>query len=154
MTSPAMPRGKLASIVWFPISLAIVLPVTSEVGAYHDPKPAPRPIAVVGSASHANAVTDALRRASAGGFVIHSTARPVVAAAEVRERRLAAAYVIGPISTLYVASGAAPLRARYIEGAIDATASRSGSRPPRFQRSRAPRVRRWGEPECSSSFSR
>jgi hypothetical protein len=122
---------KAASILWFPVFFAIVLPIAFEV-VYHQPEPHHIPIAVVANAKQVRLVTNALHRVDAGGFEVRRLPSTAAATKAVADRRDAAAYVGASAATLYLARAAAPLRASYLQGVFTTIASDSGRQPPRL----------------------
>jgi hypothetical protein len=120
----------IASILWFPIFFAIVLPIAFEV-AFHDPRPHNVPIAVVGNPGQASPLTHELHHVQAGGFALRQSDSPTRAAAAVRNRKLAAAYVAGNSNLLYLAPAASVIRANYIQGVFTTIAIKAGTQPPR-----------------------
>lgn len=126
-----MLRTRIASILWYPVVFAVLLPVTFGV-VYHQPKPHRVPIAVVGSAAITAPVAVQLRRAGAGGFLFRQIGSPGTAVAAVRDRQIAAAYIPRPEPTVFVARAAAPLRASYLQNVFTRIALNSGRPPPRW----------------------
>jgi hypothetical protein len=127
---PHISWKRIASIMWFPVFFAIVLPITFEV-VYHDPKPRDVPIAVVGTANEVQMLAGELHRADPCGYDVRAIA-PATAAAVVTERKVTATYVAGAVPTLYVARAAAPLRATYLQGVFASIAAAGGTSPPRL----------------------
>ncbi|HET7048677.1 MAG TPA: hypothetical protein VFI54_10460 [Solirubrobacteraceae bacterium] len=126
-----MSRARIASILWYPVVFAVLLPVTFGV-VYHQPKAHRVPIAMVGTAALTAPVAAQLQRAGAGGFLFRQFGSPGAAVAAVRDRQVAAAYVPGPASTVFVARSAAPLRASYLQNVFTRIALTSGRQPPRW----------------------
>jgi hypothetical protein len=122
---------RVATILWFPVFFAIVLPVTFQV-VYHQPKPHHIQIGVVGSAGQVELVASELNHVSAGGFAVRAYRSTPVAMAAVAHRKVAAAYVGGPSSTLYVARVASALRASYLQGVFTTLAIDASKPPPRL----------------------
>jgi hypothetical protein len=121
---------RIVSILWFPLFFAIALPVTFEA-VYHQPQPHNVPIAVVGTARQVSLTTGELHHVDPGGFDVRPLPSAAAAAAAVRGRRAAAAYVDrGPVATVYLARAAAPIRASYLQGVFTRIAGRTGHQPP------------------------
>jgi ABC-type multidrug transport system permease subunit len=125
---PTWPRT--ASILWFPIFFAIVLPITFET-AFHNPRPHNVAIAAVGTPSQVSALTAALHRVSPNGFDVRTLPSPAAAGAAVRSRAVAAAYVAGSPSDLYLAPAASAIGANNILGIFTTMALKAGTPPPR-----------------------
>jgi hypothetical protein len=121
---------RVASILWFPIFFAIVLPIAFEV-AFHDPRPHNVAIAVVGNPSRVSLLTDELHRVSTDGFDVRRLDSAAAAAAAVRGRKVAAAYLAGNPGVIYLAPAASAIGANYIQGAFTGIAAKSGTQPPR-----------------------
>lgn len=126
-----MSRARIASILWYPIVFAVLLPVTFGV-VYHQPKPHRVPIAMVGNPGVTAPVAAQLQRAGAGGFQFRQFGSRRAAVAAVRDRQIAAAYVPGPAPTVFVARAAAPLRASYLQNVFTRIALTTGRQPARL----------------------
>lgn len=127
---PHMPWQRVASILWFPVFFAVVLPVTFET-AFHQPTPHNIPIAVAGRPAQVRLVTGELERVRAGGFDVRRTPSAAVAISAVLDRTAAAAYIAGSTGTVYVARAASAIRASYLQGVLTRIAAATGKRPPR-----------------------
>jgi hypothetical protein len=125
---PTWPR--VASILWFPIFFAIVLPITFEV-AFHDPRPHNVAIAAVGNPSQVSLLSDDLHRVSPNGFDVRTLHSPAAAAAAVRSRKVVAAYLAGNPSVVYLAPAASAIGANDIQGVFTTMAIKAGTPPPR-----------------------
>lgn len=106
---------RAASILWFPVLFAILLPVAFEV-AFHQPTPHRIPVAVVGNAEQVRRLTIRLRRVVPGGFVVRQSGSAAAASAAVGHRQVAAAYVAETsAAALYVARAASAIRANDLQ---------------------------------------
>lgn len=130
-STPLATARHIASILWFPFLFAIALPLVFEV-AFHAPQPHKVPIAVVGSASQAEALSSQLHGVSSGGFRVEQFASKTAAMSAVRNRDLAAAYVDPSAAqpVLYVARAASSIRASYLQGVFTQLAQKGGTSPP------------------------
>jgi hypothetical protein len=126
---PHIAWPRVASILWFPVFFAIVLPLTFET-AFHQPTPHNISIAVAGSRYQVRLVTGELGRVRAGGFEVWPSPSATAAAAAVRNRTAAAAYVAGSTGTVYVARAASAIRASYLQGVFTRIATEAGAQPP------------------------
>jgi hypothetical protein len=89
------------------------------------------PIAVVGTASQIRTVTEDLGHLDPSGFQVRPASSPDDAAAQVRNRTVAAGYVAGTrAATLYVATAASFIRASYVEGVFGRIAAQARTAPP------------------------
>jgi hypothetical protein len=120
---------RVASILWFPVFFAIVLPVTFLV-AFHLPTPHEDPIAVVGSPNQARLIANGLHRVRADGFDVRQSPSTATATAAVRDREADAAYVAGATGTVYVARAASAIRANYLQATFARIAAQNGKQPP------------------------
>jgi hypothetical protein len=119
------------SFLWFPVLFAIVLPITL-LTAFHRQNPHHMPIAAVGTSSQLRTLAVELEHINPTGFRVIPTASPSTAAAEVRNRSVAAAYVAGsPSASLYVATAASFIRASYLEGVLGRIAAETRTAPPK-----------------------
>jgi hypothetical protein len=126
---PHVPRQRVASILWFPVFFAIVLPLTFEA-AFHQPTPHNIPIAVVGTPGQVKLVTGELNRVRRGGFDVRQSGSAAAATTAVRDRTDAAAYVAGSTGTVYVARAASAIRTSYLQGVFTRIAAETGNQPP------------------------
>ena len=127
---PHIPWQRIASILWFPVFFAIVLPLTFEA-AFHQPTPHNMPIAVVGSRNQVRLVTGELDRVRLGGFDVRQSPSAAAATTAVRDRTAAAACVTDSTRTVYVARAASAIRASYLQGVFTRIAAETGQQPPR-----------------------
>ncbi|HEX4531795.1 MAG TPA: hypothetical protein VIA11_20585 [Acidimicrobiia bacterium] len=129
--SPLATGPRIASIMWFPFLVAIALPLIFEL-AFHAPQPHQVPIAVVGSIRQVESVVRELHDIRPGGFDVDQTRSQAEAVAAVRDRQVAAAYVVtgqpGPV--LYLARAASATRASYLQGVFGQLAVHTRARPP------------------------
>src|ERR1700733_6237072 len=111
-STPFATGRHIASILWFPFLLAIALPLVFEL-AFHAPQPHQVPIAVVGSASQVETMSNDLRAVNSGGFRVEQVRSETAAVSAVRNRDVAAAYVEATASqpVFYVAKAASAIRA-------------------------------------------
>lgn len=119
---------RVASVLWFPVFFAIALPLTFQF-AYNHATPHDVPVAVVGSTNDVRLLADELHRVQAGGFEVRRSPSIAAATAEVRERKIAAAYVAGATDTVYVARAASAIRANYLQGLFTRLAPSGGQTP-------------------------
>jgi hypothetical protein len=124
-----IPLPRVASILWFPVFFAIVLPLTFQL-AFHQPTPHKMPIAAVGTTDQVSLVTSGLDRVRPGGFEVRRSPSAATATAAVRDRTAAAAYVAGSTGTVYVARAASAIRASYLQGVFARIAAETGAQPP------------------------
>jgi hypothetical protein len=124
---------RIASIMWFPFLFAIALPLIFEL-AFHAPQPHRIPIAVVGSNSQVEVISQQLHAISSGGFETEHFPTNAVAVAAVRDRKVAAAYLdASPTnSTLYVARAASAIRASYLQGIFTQVTTEAQTSPPKL----------------------
>lgn len=115
-TSPATGR-QIASILWFPFLFAIALPLIFQL-AFHAPQPHQVSIAVVGSVSQVEGMSEELRTVNSGGFRVEQSRSTAAALSAVRDRGVAAAFLeTSPThQVLYVAKAASAIRAAYLQG--------------------------------------
>jgi hypothetical protein len=124
---------KVASILWFPLAFAVALPVIFQI-TFHTPHPHQVRIGVVGSGDQVAQVGRDLRQVSAGGFEVEQLSSETDAAAAVRDRQVAAAYVnpTRPNAALYVAMAASNIRANYLFGVFSHLPAHAGEPPPQI----------------------
>ena len=91
-STPLATGRHIASILWFPFLFAIALPLIFEL-AFHAPQPHQVPIAVVGSASQVEALSNELHSVNSGGFRVEQVRSQTAAVSAVRDRDVAAAYL-------------------------------------------------------------
>ncbi len=125
--SPASWR-KAASLLWFPVFFAIVMPVAFQA-AFHQPAPDKMQIAVVGNGSQARLLTSQLHRVGGNGIDVRRDGSAASAAAAVRGRKVAAAYVAGDPGVVYVARAASSIQANYVQQVFANIAAQAGTRP-------------------------
>ncbi|HEY2651080.1 MAG TPA: hypothetical protein VGI50_04095 [Solirubrobacteraceae bacterium] len=128
---PQMTWRRAVSILWFPIFFAVVLPVAFQV-SYEQQTPHRMEIAAVGNANRIGLLSAQLHRVSANGFEIRRLDSLSTATAEVRERKVDAAYAAGVTGTVYVARAASAIRATYLQGVFTRIAAGARRRAPGF----------------------
>jgi hypothetical protein len=131
--TPVLEARRIASVLWFPVFFAIALPLVFLI-AFHAPQPHEIPIAVVGSTRQVEVVSGELHAVSSGGFAVQRFPSRSAAAAAVRNRQEAAAYVALPPSNpqLYLARAASAIRANYLQQVFAQIASEAHTPPPRL----------------------
>jgi len=119
---------RAASLLWFPIFFAIALPLTFQFANNHSTAHH-IPVAVVGSTHEMRVLADELHRVQAGGFEVQRSPSVAAATAQVRDRKVAAAYVAGTTAVVYVARAASAIRANYVQGVFTRLATSDGQAP-------------------------
>jgi hypothetical protein len=132
-SSPLATGRRIASILWFPFLFAIALPLIFEL-AFHSPQPHQVRIAVVGSASQVETMSNQLHAVNSGGFRVEQLPSQTAAVSAVRNQGVAAAYLeTSPShSVLYIAKAASSIRASYLQGVFTQFAVNAGTPPPQL----------------------
>ena len=132
-STPLATGRHIASILWFPFLFAIALPLIFEL-AFHAPQPHQVPIAVVGSASQVEALSNELHSVNSGGFRVEQVRSQTAAVSAVRDRDVAAAYLETSPShpVLYVAKAASAIRASYLQGVFNQLRLDTRTPPPQL----------------------
>jgi len=131
--TPLAAGRHIASILLFPFLFAIALPLIFEL-AFHAPQPHQVPIAVVGSGSQVEAISNELQAVNSGGFRVEQVRSEPAAESAVRDRDVAAAILERAPSppVLYVAKAASSIRASYLQGVFTQLALDARTSPPQL----------------------